>query len=398
MMKKIQQFGLLLLASVMMLMTACVKNIEGGNVLPNFVDGNAPVLSITSTTFAPAAADSNNSVLTLNWTNPRYSVDPATVRFVVQVDTINGNFFRNPVEFTVTGVNSLRWLNKEFNNLLLSFGLPFNVARAIDIRVISSHGNNNERLISNVIRVAATPYRIPPRVALPASNELYIVGNAFNGVPDWNNPAGTRDTWPAFRRLWRRDETTWEGIYNMKGDGFYLLLQQFGNNWSNKYSVQNNSLPGLANGGAFGFELPQDFPGNVNGGAGWHRLSFDFQQGRFTVARITTANYMMPENLWLTGDGAGGWTDSPPPANRFTALSNGVFQIDRELTPGRLLKFLSTQGAWQPQFGGSSATGGPLGAAYVSGPEPPAIPTPATAGNYRITVNFHAMTYTIVRL
>jgi starch-binding outer membrane protein SusE/F len=51
---------------------------------------------------------------------------------------------------------------------------------------------------------------------------------------------------------------------------------------------------------------------------------------------------------------------------------------------------LSISGQWQPQFGGSSATGG--------GNDPDAIPTPAIAGNYKINVNFHKNKYTVTKL
>ncbi|TAF98061.1 MAG: hypothetical protein EAZ47_01110 [Bacteroidetes bacterium] len=63
--------------------------------------------------------------------------------------------------------------------------------------------------------------------------------------------------------------------------------------------------------------------------------------------------------------------------------------------PGRFIKFVSNPGNWQPQFGGSSATGGVLGANFGSGGDPDAIPTPAVAGNYRYTLNFHTNRYTV---
>ncbi len=394
-MKKIQQFGLLLLASVMMLMTACVKNIEGGNVLPNFVDGNAPVLSITSTTFAPAAADSNNSVLTLNWTNPRYSVDPATVRFVVQVDTINGNFFRNPVEFTVTGVNSLRWLNKEFNNLLLSFGLPFNVARAIDIRVISSHGNNNERLISNVIRVAATPYRIPPRIPLPTSGRVFIVGDATDG--GWNNPVPTPS-----QELARIDETTWGGVFNLKG-GSYLLLPINGS-WDQKYALTNGSAPGIANGGSFAYYAPgvgggDNFPSPTTT-PGLYRIRMDFQAGTFSVTPFAE-QHGLPTNLFIVGGATpGGWNNPvPTPAQQFTRLNSAEFQIaSLRLTAGEKYLFLPTNGDWSRKFGAVNGAAPNIGLGGPMAPEGADMPAPATTGNYRITVNFFTYRYTLTAL
>jgi len=47
--------------------------------------------------------------------------------------------------------------------------------------VISSYGNNNERLVTNVVKVNAKTYKVPPRVALPTTGKLYIVGDATAG-------------------------------------------------------------------------------------------------------------------------------------------------------------------------------------------------------------------------
>ena len=73
-------------------------------------------------------------------------------------------------------------------------------------------------------------------------------------------------------------------------------------------------------------------------------------------------------------------------------------------TPGYYYKFLTTLNQWQPQYGKSKlagasgdASGGDLG--YNFGPQgdPDAIPTPATAGSYKVTVNFKTGKYTVVK-
>ncbi len=101
--------------------------------------------------------------------------------------------------------------------------------------------------------------------------------------------------------------------------------------------------------------------------------------------------------LYITGSGvASSWTNTPPVSQRFTQVSNTLYEITIALVAGEI-KFLSTQGFWQPQYGGSNATGGDLG--YNMGlpgqSDPPAIPV-TTAGNYKITVNFKTGKYTVV--
>ena len=104
--------------------------------------------------------------------------------------------------------------------------------------------------------------------------------------------------------------------------------------------------------------------------------------------------------LYITGNAVtSDWTNSPPAAQRFTKISNSLYEIVVDLKANAQYKFLSTLGAWQPQYGGSSATGGDLG--YNMGlpgqSDPPAIPSPAEAGTYKITVNFKTGKYTVVK-
>jgi starch-binding outer membrane protein SusE/F len=103
--------------------------------------------------------------------------------------------------------------------------------------------------------------------------------------------------------------------------------------------------------------------------------------------------------LYITGDAtASSWTNSPPAAQKFTKLSNTLYEITVPLTSGKFYKFLSTLGQWQPQYGGTSATGGDMGYNMGGGSDPDAIPTPSVAGNYKITVNFKTGKYTVVKI
>ena len=105
--------------------------------------------------------------------------------------------------------------------------------------------------------------------------------------------------------------------------------------------------------------------------------------------------------LYITGDGVpSSWTNSPPAEQKATKLSNTEYSITMSFTPGKFYKFLSTQGAWQPQYGGTSATGGDIGfnMGLPGQSDPDAIPTPTVAGNYKVTLNFKTGKYTVVKL
>lgn len=104
--------------------------------------------------------------------------------------------------------------------------------------------------------------------------------------------------------------------------------------------------------------------------------------------------------LYITGDGtASGWTNQPPPSQLCTKISNTEYAITVSLTPGFYYKFLSTQGQWQPQYGGASADGGDLGYNFglAGQSDPAAIPTPNTAGTYKVDLNFKTGKYTVTK-
>jgi hypothetical protein len=231
-----------------------------------------------------------------------------------------------------------------------------------------------------------TPYKIPPKVALPTSNRVFIVGDATTF--GWSNDPAP--VFPAAREFAKLDETTWGGIMYLKGSGAWKLLQTQGN-WDTQFHMVNG---GTSTTGSFVQEnADPGFPSPST--AGWYKIILDFQTGKYTVTAVSND---LPQELYMTGDATGaGWTNTPPVAQQFNRLNSSEYSITATLAPGKYYKFLSTQNQWQPQFGGSSATGGTLGANYGSGSDPDAIPTPSVAGSYKIKVNFVTNTYTVTQ-
>lgn len=376
-------FNLFLIAATLFCFAACDKTGD----LPLYQKGSNPVLTASATAIASAPADSNNTALTLNWTFPKSAADSATTKYVIDIDSSGRNFSKR-VSKVVTGALSTTFTAKELNNILLGYGYAFNVPVDMDIRVTSSYANNNEGLSSNFVKIRMTPYKIPPKIALPATGKLYIVGDATDF--GWGNPA----IMPAAEQLTQLSETKWGGIFHLTGSGGYLVLPLAGN-WDNKYSVASGTA---ADAGDFGYNLPGNFGGGVTGGAGWYNVVLDFQQGKFNVTKVNNA--LLPD-LYVTGDAVTpNWVNNPPANLKFTPVTNGVFEITlKALTPGKGYKFLSSFGNWQPQFGGTSSAGGTFTANYVVGAsDPPTIPTPDVAGDYKIRVNFLTQTYTVTKV
>ena len=362
--------------------------------LPFYGNGNAVVLSSSVSTIAAAVADSNNNVVTFSWTNPNYAQDSSLYKFVIEIDSTGRNFAKEATK-TVTGTFSASMTAKELNNILLGFGFISNTAYVVDVRVTSSYGNNNELYKSNTIVLNVTPYKIPPKVALPTGGKLWANGGALPW--SWTGAPPTPES-----EFYRIDNETWGGVFSLSNDNQFLVLSQNGgtNPYDKKYAVPDNTVPGITSAGIFGFYPPgtsgDNFKSPASGG-GWYKMIMSFQTGTFTINSF--GSNAMAQELYILGDGTtGGWNNAPPAAQKFARLNNCEYVITIAFVPGKYYKFISSFGNWQPQFGGNSATGGTLGANYGGGSDPDAIPTPALAGNYKITVNFLLNTYTVVKL
>jgi hypothetical protein len=386
-MKLLQRTGILAMLSLLVV-TACDKVDD----LPFYTEGSEPTLTTSATTIAPVPADSNKTVLVLDWTSPNYASDTATYKYIIEVDS-SGRNFSKAVRKEVIGERSASFLAKELNTIMLNYGFEFNKAYDLDMRVISSYANNNERRNSNTVKIRATPYKIPPKVALPTTGKLYIVGDATQG--GWTNPVPLPS-----QELDQIDETTFGGIFNLNGGREFLVLPLNGN-WDNKYSVGNKLLPNLNQGGDFGFNLPDNFPGPAT--SGLYKLLMDFQSGKFTVAPFTQ-QHGLPDSLVIVGGATpGGWNNPVPVANRneqvFRRVNATRFEIASiNLKAGEKYLLLPTNGDWGRKYGVEDGTKPNIGLGTTFIPEGQDIPAPSENGNYKIVVDFLTGRYTLTKL
>ena len=364
------------------LILAAVFSCDKKDNLAFYSNGTAPDLGASSVNIAPPPSDSNKVALTLAWSDAKYATDSNHVKYTIQIDSAGKNF-QNAVTW-VTSKLTQSFLAKELNNILVSRGYAFNVPVTMEVRVASSYANNNETLFSNVIKIKMTPYKVPPKVALPTSGKLYLVGDASNG--GWTNPVPTPSQ--EFSRL---DETTWAGIFQLIGGKQYLLLPVNGD-WGSKFAVPNNTVAGLSAGGSFQFYTSggDNFPGPAT--SGWYKIVVDFQQGKFTV---TPYNTPLPSNLYIVGDAtAGGWTNPvPTPSQQLTRLNSSEWQISIPLTGGKEYLLLPLNGDWGHKYSVANKSVANLWKGVEFGYElPDNFPGPPTTGTYTIDVNFAAPT------
>ena len=357
-----------------MAFTSCDKK-DALNISAN---GTAPSLTSSLSTFAPTATDSLTKKMVFTWSDPKYASTTPN-NYIIEIDSAGRNF-ANPQRVTVVGVLYDSVVTKDLNTMLLALGFKFNIAGTAQVRVKSSYGNNNEMYTSNVLSLNLTAYKIPPRVALPTTNKLFLVGDASQG--GWSNPVPVPTQ--EFAQI---DETTYGGVFQLIGNKQYLVLPLNGD-WGHKYSVSNSAVPSA--GGDFGFDLPTNFNGPATDG--WYKIVLDFQSGKFTVTPYTG---VLPTNLFMVGDAtAGGWNNPVPvPSQQLTRLNSSVWTITLPVVANKQFLLLPVNGDWTHKYAVASgtvpATGGDFGYDL-----PTNFNGPTTAGNHTFMFNFVTGKYT----
>jgi hypothetical protein len=347
-----------------------------------FANGKAPALIGSTTTIAPTPSDSLSQVLSLSWTDPMYATVKSTEKYTIQFDS-SGRNFSKAVNVVVSGVLTDTFTAKQINTIALGFGFSYNVAYNMDVRVVSSYANNNEQLNSNSLTISVTPYVVPPKVPPPITKELFLVGSATPG--GWANPVPV----PA-QQFEEIDSVDYGGVFSIIGGQQYLILPKNGD-WTNKYAVADNTVPGLNTGGGFGYNLSQNFPGPDS--SGLYKIIVNFQAGTFTVTPFTQ---VLPDSLFLVGSAtAGGWNNPvPEPSQVFTRLNSSQYSISIHLLGGNQYLMLPKNGDWSNKFAVANAnvpaTGGPFGYNLSTN-----FNGPATDGNYTIIADFLNYQYTL---
>ena len=244
----------------------------------------------------------------------------------------------------------------------------------MEARIISSMANNNERKVSNGVAFAFTPFVAPPKVTIPASNQLFLVGSATAG--GWNNPVPVPS-----QQFTRIDSVTYEGTFYIKGGQQFLVLPVNGD-WSNKYSVKDNNANGLNKGGDFGFNLSDNFPGPAK--TGTYKLRLDFQAGKFSMNLIQEYGIM-----WVPGDYQG-WT--PATAPQIASMKNdGKFEGFVAVSAGNSYEFKL---AAQPDWAGTVYGDAGNGSISTSGGN---LKFPGAGGMFRISANTTANTFSVLQ-
>ncbi len=247
-----------------------------------FEGGTNPVLtsSVTTDSLPLTYANKDNTALNLSWTNPVYTfntgVSSQDVSYQVEIDTTGANFTSTTKQTVAVAKDlSKSFLVSDFNGYLLNQlqllpGVPHNV----EIRVKSFLTNSSVPLASNVIKYKIRPYSIPPVVNPPSTGKLFLVGDATDG--GWSNPVPVPT-----QQFTKIDDLHFELTTNIAGGKQYLFLPLNGD-WGHKFACKKTADQS-ADGGDFGFDFSDNFPGPA--ASGKYKIVVDFQRGKYSVIK-----------------------------------------------------------------------------------------------------------------
>lgn len=250
-----------------------------------FDGGTAPTLSASKAGTIPLSfANKDLEAIKLSWTNPDYQfttgVSSQDVNYLIEIDTAGANF-TNPKRQTIAISSDLSksFTQGEFNDFLLNqLQLDTVNLHNLEIRVKSYLRTGAVPLYSNVLKLTARPFAIPPKVAPPASGKLFITGSATPG--SWM-VAGDPEL--GSQRFTKMSNTLYVlPSIALSGGNSYLLVPLYGD-WGSKYGGVGANNTNNVDGDDF----------RVNGNdlkaplvSGNYKIEVDFQRGKFTVTKL----------------------------------------------------------------------------------------------------------------
>lgn len=371
-MRAIKNF-LVLLTGVTLLVLSCTK-IED---LPFYEKGKSVTLTASKTAVVPVPADSLTNVLSFSWSDPAYATDTSNYKFIVEIDSSGRNFAKK-ITREVIGKKIISFTGRDLNTILLNYGFSLGVAYNMDVRVISSYKNNNERYTSNVVKVAITPFSDPATLSATSNNLTLDLANAAVNAITFN---------------WTQSFTGYGGNIN-----YILQFDSAGKNFAvpkdvpigNKIYTKTFTQGEINETG-----LQSGIPGG-NTGKVDYRVKAVTAQGAISysnVFSVTMKTYVpilrfyMPGGYQASTGNGNDWDPATAPElirDLRSSVLNKMYYIYIYLPANAEFKF--TQGrAWDINYGGSGgvlSTGG-------------ANLKVTTAGYYRITINRSTLQYDI---
>jgi hypothetical protein len=299
----------------------------------------AGTLTASATALSLAQVNGTKPALTLTFPAPTVTGYTVPVTSTLQFD-IKGKNFATAKEYVISTTSYSPTVN-DFNTMLLALGATIGTPAQVEVR-LKSGAAVNAMTYSNVITLTATPYL--------ASAWIYVPGN-YQG---WN---------PA----------TADSLVSLTSNGIYVGMIKFD---GSNFKITPEKKWDVAYGDA-GSGLISTTGGDMaSGAAGWKLL---------TVNMNTKAWSIVDAKVWaIIGDATPGKWDADTDM-KYINDGKGTWKITVNLTAGAV-KFRQDH-KWDVNLGGSGGT-------LTAGGADIAV---AAAGNYTITLDVTANTYSIVK-
>ncbi|MBX9783016.1 MAG: SusE domain-containing protein [Chitinophagaceae bacterium] len=259
-----------------------------------FGGGTAPVVSANTNAVRLEPGEEGNLALRLNWTNPDYKFTTGTssqdVNYTLEIDTLGANFGSKNKYVTVIA----KELTKSFtvaelndimgNTILIPVGLSIpRKTYTFQVRITSGIGSA-VKLVSNVLTFTARPFAPPPKVDPPASNELFITGEATPA--NWMSGG---DAPVAAQKFTKVSDTYYMlNSIRLNGGKEFLLVPRYGN-WSavSPDPEKYGSVKLTKDMNPFGDEF-QRFGNNHKSPpeTGNYKIEVNFQTGKTTLTKL----------------------------------------------------------------------------------------------------------------
>jgi hypothetical protein len=371
----------ILLAAIIVMgfFTACNKidNLKKVEPLPVYQLGVSPTLSSSATAVVLTLADTIKNVVTFSWSNPKYGQDSSLYKYVLEIDTTGKNFANGKTKI-VTGVLNTSFTGRDLNSILLRLGYKLNSAQAMDVRLISSYSNNNERYTSNVVKVTVTPFADPAILSTEKTSVTLALATA-------SSPSNTFSWLTAFKGY--PDAITYTLQYDSATKNFANI----------KEIAVGASIftKGLTQGEMNSTALTSGVPGG-NVGKIEYRIKAVTASGATAfsnVVSVTIQSYVAIRRLYLPGGyqaATGNGNDWDPPTapelirDLRTSVFNNMYYTYIFLPANSQFKVTSGR-TWDVNFGGAGGVVSQNGANF----------SVTAAGVYRISIDLNTMKYDI---
>lgn len=336
----------------------------------------APVITTTapSSAITLSSATDNSVVLALAWNAADFGFQSAT-QYKIEIDVAGSNFAK-PYELAITNKTNFDITGSLLNTSLLGMEKPGDVPASLELRIVATVSQYAETQVSDKISFTAVPYeaKLPP---------IYLLGGGTDA--GWDNTKAL--TMPYYR----------DGVYGiattLKANDQWKMIKNLGA-WAPQWGSDGSGTP---ESGKLAYRPDESAadpaPVATPTVAGDYWIIVD-------IKALTYKVYPLPAVVYLIGDATpAGWSlDTSLP---FTKDGVGKYSITTNLNNTGGFKIMASKTGWAPQWGtdgnGLSVRGKLVYRPTEGDPDPTSIPAPATAGSYKIEIDFTENIYKVTK-